>query len=723
MAKIVINEISNTFAYNVGNSSFATVALPITAAWGPGYVEPATLGDEVTRDDVLESTVWQRFPATQQGMEAFVATYRGPAANFRIADDYSYQMAMTLMTAGYDVLVCRLCPGTPAEGAFYPISAISYTPVAEQPADWGKANYYKKVTEQYVIISKKPDDWDTGYTAYYKKNDSGEFESLAAHESFAAYKFYKKIALDEPIYEVVERGTAFEANKYFKQTLNETKKLVVKAKYPGTFGNNIRVSLSKVPNRNYYNLVTYAVEASGTRKALENLIFVFDIADATDTILHIDEIESNFVELIPVGMLDDNVEFNEAYVELTGGSDRQLVSETKTAKDLLLTARAFAFERFKAAGVSEPDKVEYVTAYDDIIRYVTEHPTDFDTTRANVLLYLEWLYTNVPYVYDLLKDKLSYSPQRIISPGWDDQNISMLTREPYMGRLSVISPIHVKLLDVGYYSRCATALVDIPKCLKRSEVYNETSSNDKLGYAQLLSRYQPTTASIDVNMGLYQTHAALFAPWGQYTYVGMGKKCPAPPSFLALLIQRAMILNQSAQFEWALPTTRKHNVDIGKLDYTIGKKQLDSWQKLDGVGVNLIANIPNLGTTLWGNSTLFEVPPASYQALANLSTRYLVNAVEDLVYRCGIQITFQYNNNQAYSAFYAGVTPLLDSMKNVGAIDDYRVKMASDVDGLDQVNANSVLGQIYLVINGVINDITVDLVCCPPGTDLSQFAE
>lgn len=622
MAKIVINEISNTFAYNVGNSSFATVALPITAAWGPGYVEPTTLGDDATRDDVLDSTVWQRFPATQQGMEAFVATYRGPAANFRIADDYSYQMAMTLMTAGYDVLVCRLCPGSKSEGSF------------------------------------------------------------------------------------TVKGA-------------EDKKLGVKAKYPGTFGNNIRVSLSKVPNRNYYNLVTYAVEASGTRKALENLIFVFDIADATDTILHIDEVESNFVELIPVGMLDDNVEFNQAAVDLTGGSDRQLVSETATAADLLPTARAFAVERFKAAGVSEPDKVEYVKAYDDIIA----DAANVDTTRAKVLLYLEWLYTNVPYVYDLLKDKLSYSPQRIISPGWDDQNISMLTREPYMGRLSVLSPIHMKLLDVGYYSRCATALVDIPKCLKRGEVYNETSQDDKLGYAQLLARYQPTNASNDVNMGLYQTHAALFAPWGQYTYVGMGKKCPAPPSFLALLIQRAMILNQSAQFEWALPTTRKHNVDIGKLDYTINKKQLDSWQKLDGVGVNIITNIPDLGTTLWGNSTLFEVPPASYQALANLSTRYLVNAVEDLVYRCGIQITFQYNNNQAYSAFYAGVTPLLDTMKNVGAIDDYLVKMASDVDGLDQVNANSVLGQIYLVINGVINDITVDLVCCPPGTDLSQFAE
>ena len=621
MAKITINEISNTYAYNIGASSFATVALPITASWGPGYVEPETLGAGVTRDDVLDTTVWQRFPATQQGMEAFVAAYRGPAANYRIAGDYSYQMAMTLMTAGYDVLVCRLCPGTHSEGKF----------------------------------------------------------------------------------------TA------------STKKFIVKAKYPGTFGNNLYVTLAKVPNRSYFNLIVYAVEDSGTRRALENLLFAFDIADATDSVPHINELESDFLTFAADGVIDDTVTFTESGIRLSGGSDRLAIPESTTSSQLLAGARSMAADRFKAVGVAEDDiaNKEYFKAYDALI----EAAASVDKIRAATLVYKEWLFTNALYVYDLLKDKLSYSPQRIISPGWDDQNVSDISGDSFNTRLDCVSPIHVKLMDVSYYSRCATALIDVPKCLKRTFVYNESTSESEVGYAQMLARYQPTNASNDINFGLYQTHAGLFAPWGSYTYVGMGKKCPAPPAFLALLIQRAMILNQASQYEWALPTTRKHSVDIGTLDYTIGKKQLETWQKLGGVGVNIITTIPDLGTTLWGNSTLFEVPPASYQALANLSTRYLVNAVKDLVYRCGIQITFQYNNNQAYSAFYAGVTPLLDTMRNVGAIDGYYVKMAADVNGLDQVNANSVVGQIMLVVNGVINDITVDLIACPPGTDLTQFAE
>ena len=276
-------------------------------------------------------------------------------------------------------------------------------------------------------------------------------------------------------------------------------------------------------------------------------------------------------------------------------------------------------------------------------------------------------------------------------------------------------------METAFYSRCATALLDIPKSLLRSGVYNESTKSGEEGYAQLLARYTPSNAITDVNGSLFATHSALFAPWGQYTYVGTSKQSTASPAFLNLMIQRAMILNQSLQYEWALPTSRKHTLRVGKMDYTVPKKLMDEWQKLEGVGVNIITRIPDLGLTCWGNSTLYEVPPATYQALANLSTRYLVNAVENVAYKCGIAITYTYNNSQAYNSFYAGVTPILDTMKNVGAIEGYYVRMSADIDGLDQVNANSVIGKIYLLVNGVVNDITVDLIALPPSADLDQY--
>ena len=115
MAQITINEISQNYSYNIGSSSFATVAMPITASWGPGFFDSASLGvDEAT---LLDATTWTKYPATKSGLEAFISAYRGPASNYRLANDYSYQMALTLLTAGYDVLICRVCPGGCAEGS------------------------------------------------------------------------------------------------------------------------------------------------------------------------------------------------------------------------------------------------------------------------------------------------------------------------------------------------------------------------------------------------------------------------------------------------------------------------------------------------------------------------------------------------------------------------------------------------------------------------------
>lgn len=617
MAQITINEVSQNYTYNIGTNSFCTVALPITASWGPAFVDPDTVGQDI--DTVLENTVWQRFPATQSGLESFVSTYRGPAANYRIAKDYSYQMAMTLLTSGYDVLVCRLCPGTHAQAT-----------VATKPAE-----------------------------------PEGE-----------------------------SKGS-----------------LTIKAKYPGTFGNSLIATLNKIPNRKYWNLITYVVDSSGVKTAVENLVFAFDLDNTTDSILHIKEVSSNFFTFAVTGNISDSDEFVSDTITLSNGSDKSVDTNAAT---MMTDAIALASKRYgSVVPASSVADLDYIQALNSI-------QSTADTATASAIKYNEWLYTFALDVYDLLKDKLAYNPNRVISPGWDDQDITELTGETIQ-RINTISPLHVKLMDVAYYSRCASALIDIPKSLPRSAVYNESTKADEEGYAQKLARFVPQNSAMDINGSLYQTHSALFAPWGQYTYVGTSKQSPASPSFMALMIQRAMLMNQSLQYEWSMPTNRKHKLALGKLDYTVPKKLLDVWQTLEGVGVNVITAIPDLGVSLWGNSTLYEVPPATYQALANLSTRYLVNAIENIAYKAGISITFQYNNDEAYSKFYAAVTPILDTMKNVGAIDGYYVKMAADINGLDQVNANTVIGKIYLVINGVINDIVVDLIALPPGTDLTQF--
>ena len=204
MAKITINPISNNYSINVTNANYCTVAMPLTACWGPAFEDPKTTGKPL--DVALENTVWTRFNSTQTGLQEFVSTFRGPAANYRRAKDYSYQIALTLLTNGYDILACRLCPGTYAQGQF--TEKDVFTVLASEPADWstGYGNYfvksgdnyvavegveqtvapefaentyYKYESDEYVLLSAEPADWETNYANYFTK--TGE-ETYAAVE-------------------------------------------------------------------------------------------------------------------------------------------------------------------------------------------------------------------------------------------------------------------------------------------------------------------------------------------------------------------------------------------------------------------------------------------------------------------------------------------------------------------------------------------------------------
>jgi hypothetical protein len=638
MAQITINPISSNYSISITNSSYCTVALPITASWGPAFEDLESTGK--TLDEALEDTVWTRFPATQTGLESFVSTYRGASSNYRRTKDYSYQIALSLLANGYDVLTCRLCPGTRSTGEF-------------------------------------------------SVDDSSNSSASNADS------------------------------------------LVVEAKYPGTFGNNLLVSIKKVSTfgLKYWNAIVYAVDASNVRTSLENINFVFDIDNSTDSILHISEITSDYItfknytnlneDSVLVG--DPTYGTSAATIRLANGDDTFSTDASTTAATLLADATTYAKDRFGLV-TEDPDSCDYIR--------ILSSGTITDKNVAAAIKYREWTFTYATKVLDLIKDKLTYNPNRVISP-WDDQNFYELGLTEPMARFGTLSPMHVKLMDVAYFSRCATALLDIPKSLARSGVWVDEEDATKEGYTQKLARYLPDNSSI--NTGLYTSSSALFAPWGQYTYVGTSKQAPASPSFLALMITRQMILNQPNQYEWALPTVRSTNFKLGKLDYTIPEDLLNNWQSREGCRVNVITTLPELGACVWGNSTLFEVPPATYQALANLSTRYIFNAIQDVVYRVGIGITYQYSNANAYDRFYAGVTPILDTMSNVGALvkgadvpgrDDlndpgYYVTMAADINGLDSVNANSVIGKIVIRTAGVIEDITIDLIALPQSAALT----
>lgn len=157
-------------------------------------------------------------------------------------------------------------------------------------------------------------------------------------------------------------------------------------------------------------------------------------------------------------------------------------------------------------------------------------------------------------------------------------------------------------------------------------------------------------------------------------------------------------------------------------EYKIKKKYLDLIQNHDeGVCLNPLMEVPGKGFTCFGNSTLWDKPLGTYNALQNLSTRFLTNRVKQRIWDTALQILFKYNNEDAYSHFYAGLSPLLDEMRAVGALTGneynpwgYRIIMNPDIINLDRINANTVIGRVELAVTGVIDTVDVDLFLLPP---------
>ena len=694
MAQIIINEISDNYTFNTGVGAFATVALPITAAWGPAYVDNSDV------DAMLDETEWYHFPATQRGLESFVSTYRGPSSNYKIANDYSYQIAMTLLGAGYDVLVCRVCPGGQAQGD-KTVGTGTLTAKAKYAGSFGnsikftlnKMSYKDSagVTQYYYTAIVYVSDFTTGamsavenisFTFGYNEADIPMIDEITSNY----------------ITFTVSSGTITDGDNVsnpndFVTLSGGTDILPTLVNYDGATTAYYATVLNKPSDwstsyDNYY------------KKSGDSYVVCAAATDWVDGgIYHKETTKSaaDFYYLQAKGADLVNIRYNKA------GTTTGYMPQTLEGYYL-------------GAGYSS-------TAYQYVAAWTGLTSSTVDSTKLAALTHMEWVYNAAFLVYQLLKDKLNYNPNRIISP-WDDQNLMAIKGEMFSAVSSsgaAVSPLHKIIMYVAFWSRCATGYIDLPKSLPRNLVYN--ASVETPGYVQLLSDEKLPNGEYSTNAPLYDTNSAVFGPWAPYRLVSMQKQVSTPPSLIALLIHRAQVLNQAAQYEWILPSNRKHNLKIGEPDYSVSTKLLNIWQKLDGVGVNVITKIPDLGTNVWGNSTLFDVPPATYQALANLSTRWLVNAIEDVVYRCGIAITFQYSNTTAYSAFYAGVSPLLDTLVNVGAIEDYKIRMSADINGLDQVNANSVIGKIYITPVGVINNITVDLIALPQGTSLAGFGE
>ena len=610
MPRINITEHSDTYSFQVRNNNYATVALPITAIWGPAYIA----------DDIDANPDWLYFEAGYAGTTNFVNTFKGPNP-YLGQREKSYEYALKLLAAGYNVLVKRV------DGLGIRSSAF--------------ANF---------------------------ANASGDDPAI---------------------------------------------KVVFTAKYAGTYGDNLKATLNFNKTTKLGTVVVTEVsDTSSNETLLEMKDVAFSETVATDTIPFITEAEFQYLANI-VFMTPTDVVVNPSSVIsravnspvsalLGGGSNytQRTINNTEINAGAVTTL------------VSDRGLTVSNSSYYNYIQSLTT-----DSANLTLLYNQQILYSRVIGCVQELTDPICYDWDAIFCGIADDQYIpkSYITAQDPANIKYGVSTVTTTLAAVAAQSKCGCAFLGTPfNCPRGTKSGNVTTWTVK---------YKDDVAEAIETVGKgYSTFAEIVGPWCKTTLPISGANVWICPELAHLLL----IINAQGvggiNKWWMVPAGMTSTGVAHSPEYKIKKAYLDVIQNHEeGVCLNPLMEVPGKGFTCFGNSTLWNKPLGTYNALQNLSTRLLCNRVKQRIWDVALQILFKYNNENAYSHFYAGLSPLLDEMRSVGALTGnefnplgYKIIMNPDIINLDRINANTVIGKVYLAVTGVIDTVDVDLFLLPP---------
>lgn len=509
-----------------------------------------------------------------------------------------------------------------------------------------------------------------------------------------------------------------------------TQRLKITAKYPGTFGNNLKVRIKCGTNGDGYKIGTVEVfdnngyndhpnEIVTTDQLLELISVAFEAEAATDnrpliteasfsnlgTIQYTDGLGNDIIPAeYPTGTEVISLLYGTNYqVEIGEGDDARAI----TAADV----KEIVAERFSTD-----------SSYYNYIKRISEKYEAEDMDNLIRLYNQQMMYKRFYNTVGELTDPIVYDWDALVQGIADDQYVPKSFIEansndddPFIMEYEV-STLVIKMLEVAANSKCGAALIGTPFGMPRGIQTGSGSLTVKTGalkYKDSVSQAVGTT---------YSTFGEVVGPWCKTTLALAGANSWIAPEIAHLLL----IINAKGvggmNKWWMVPAGMLGTGIVHTPEYKIKKKYLDLIQDHDeGVCLNPLMEVPGKGFTCFGNSTLWDKPLGTYNALQNLSTRFLTNRVKQRIWDTALQILFRYNNEDAYSHFYAGLSPLLDEMRAVGALTGneynpwgYRIVMNPDIVNLDRINANTVIGKVELAVTGVIDTVDVDLFLLPP---------
>jgi hypothetical protein len=166
---------------------------------------------------------------------------------------------------------------------------------------------------------------------------------------------------------------------------------------------------------------------------------------------------------------------------------------------------------------------------------------------------------------------------------------------------------------------------------------------------------------------------------------------------------------------WFSPagSRRGQYLGITGLAWTPNKAQRDTLYKID---VNPIANIPGQGTLLYGDKTMLGRP----SAFDRINVRRLFLILERAIGRAAQQVLFEFNDEFTRAEFVNIVEPVLREVQGRRGITDFRVVCDETNNTPAIVDRNEFIANIFIKPARSINYVTLNFVAVRTGVDFEE---
>lgn len=490
---------------------------------------------------------------------------------------------------------------------YYVLDNDVYTKTSDSTPQ-SKVNYFSLFENNLVNI--------TTNGTYYTINSSNTniLDKIDLVSTFDANTNY--YILDEDKYTQVAISDLISGNTYYiESTISTDSKIIIKANYPGKYGKDIKVVLTK----NIDNSYTLIASLNNT---VDEITFVLD--DTT----------------------------NDNYFMNYNNSPLKLI----TLEFINISSNLI---------------------FENINKFLNYTTSDFDFTLND--LYQKFCGSSLEVsIFDKLKDRNAYNVKFITTGGYPSLEVDSevyLSNITYPIITDTISGNNLAkaLLNIALV-RGSVALIDHTNYSTRPLVGEDSvyySLNEDTKEALTLWTEAKIKIGQKADLEDCRPSGTILSPWYIYTSKLFNLNIVMPGSF-GYLSALAESIKTNVDWLAIAGVSRGLVPNVKQLTQDITSAVVEEWSNEKGISINPITYINPYGYTIWGNRTLND-NKHELVATSFLNCRLLITEVKRALYNAAIKYMFENDNNVLWVNFKSLVEKTLEKMVANNGLQRYSV--------------------------------------------------